>query len=60
MSGAAETHETTTPPIRIGGVVLAVRDLARVEAFYCDVIGLRRVAHEAGRDRPADGPAAKD
>lgn len=55
MSGAAETHETTTPPIRIGGVVLAVRDLARVEAFYCDVIGLRRIAHEAGRTQLGAG-----
>jgi catechol 2,3-dioxygenase len=34
-------------PVRIGAVTLAVRDLARVEAFYREVIGLERIAADA-------------
>jgi catechol 2,3-dioxygenase len=35
-------------PVRIGGVALAVRDLARVAAFYCDLIGLEQISGRAG------------
>ncbi len=45
------------PPLRIGGVTLAVRDLARVEAFYRDVIGLQRLDATAGRVRLGAGGA---
>ena len=52
------SEDAASAPLRIGGVVLAVRDLARAEAFYCDVIGLRRLALEAGRTRLGVGAAA--
>jgi catechol 2,3-dioxygenase len=51
-------EDTSAGPLRIGSVTLAVRDLARTEAFYRDVIGLQRLDHEAGRSRLGAGGAA--
>lgn len=51
VDGAAEW-------LRIGGVVLAVRDLGRAAAFYRDVIGLQTVAQEGGTVRLGAGGAA--
>lgn len=42
-------------PLRIGAVVLAVRDIGRVEAFYREVIGLEPVGRSAGSVRLGAG-----
>ena len=49
-SAAAASPQPATGSewLRIGGVALAVRDLMRIEAFYCEVLGLGVV------DRTAD------
>lgn len=54
---AAEPASTPRDPVRVGSVVLGVRDLPAVETFYRDVVGLQTVS--GGGDTVSLGAGGK-
>jgi len=47
MTQSSDRFDLNAAPLRIGRVRLKVRDLAKVAAFYEDVLGLSRIAEKA-------------